>query len=355
MRRLGLGLLCAALLGLVACSGDDSGSPGGNNDNDGGLGTGAEPTKKKIIAAKGGTLETDGAKFVFPAGALGKDLEITIVAVSTTGLPDAKKIAGKVYELGPDGTTFDKPVKLTLDFKGTAPKGSTATVVWLDEKTDEWIALKDSAVDGQVATASTTHFTKFTVMFLLDGEGNGTQTGGQCADMDTSCGGSLVGTWDFTAGCATIDPKALFGADPQNPLATCEGIGVSLEVDLTGSITFNKDGTYALKLKNEFSSSFSVPKTCLGGKCSNLSDTDAGTDVTEDGDNCVKANGPETSMDDKTGTYTVKDNAFTTTEDTDGGAGEPGEPTEFCVDGDTLTAKGMGDNGTVIYYTATKQ
>jgi hypothetical protein len=344
-----------ALLGLSACKDDSGGSPGGNRDASAADGD-ITPVEKKLTAAKGGTVEAEGVKLVFPAGALGKDTEITIASVDKSKLPDSKNIASVVYELGPDGAKFEKPVALTLDFEGKAPAGTMAVLAWLNEDDDEWVALADSAVKGQTATATTDHFTKFAVVFVF-GQDGGVQTGGQCAEMDVSCGGDLVGTWDFSAECATADPKALFGED--HPFSKCDGVSVALEAELTGTITFNKDKTYEQDLTVGFAVQYSVPKSCLQGSCDGLddSDKDGGTGVTEDGNSCVKESPDQSESDMQSGTYAIDGNELTLTKMVDGGADEADLPNQFCVsaDGKTALARAESENGTVLYYTLTKK
>src|SRR5262245_44436382 len=65
-----------------------------------------EITTKSIGAMGGETRSADGkVRLLFPEGALSADTNITIRTS-----PDALQYASKIYELGPDGQTFAKPV-----------------------------------------------------------------------------------------------------------------------------------------------------------------------------------------------------------------------------------------------------
>ena len=119
-------------------------------------------------------------------------------------------------------------------------------MAWLDG--DMWSKLEYSAVDGKSVTASTMHFTTFAIVFISNGgdAGGGTQNGQvQCADdYDTSCGGAILGSWDFSAGCVTLGPDAFKSDAGSDPFGGCKGVKLSAEADFSGTITFDKDGTY---------------------------------------------------------------------------------------------------------------
>jgi hypothetical protein len=116
-----------------------------------------------IKAAQGGTITAEGLSVKIPAGALMADTDITVAISDGAGLPGAATLVGKVYDLGPTGTTFLKPVSLTIDFdaaKVVSPK--VATVAFLDA--GAWVALANSFTTGAKATGATTHFTPFGVV-----------------------------------------------------------------------------------------------------------------------------------------------------------------------------------------------
>lgn len=84
------------------------------------------------------------------------------MVIDGSKLPDAKLLVGDVYDLGPDGTKFLKPVTLTFDLGGAKfAEGEVPTLAYLEK--DAWRWLEDSAVKNGKVVATTTHFSRFTV------------------------------------------------------------------------------------------------------------------------------------------------------------------------------------------------
>jgi hypothetical protein len=361
MKRIWLGIFCAALLG-IGCGDDDNTGSGVDTDGgsagktggsagkssggkDGGSEPGSSDSVEKMITAKsGGKVSTTGATLDIPAGALGKDTKVTVDTVDAANLPDSDMVASTAYDFGPDGTTFEKPVALTIEFTGKAPEGMSAMIAWLDG--DKWTALEDSAVEGGSVTASTTHFTTFAVVWTSNGDGTGTQTEGMCPDITsgTTCGGDPTGTWKFTATCVTLPPDFLDqGSD--SGLSTCKGVKVAGAIDLSGTVTFNKDKTYEIHSTTSGSVDVSIPKMCL----MNAPCPDAWMDS---GESCDTSMPIDEKKNDEMGTYEIAGHTLTTTATDD----TAGAPSDFCVDGDTITAKVTDpDDGTVTIYQATRQ
>jgi hypothetical protein len=170
--------------GATAGTGGLSGGSGGSTqdadldsalDQGGGAGTGgaggmapggtggSNGTTYNIKAAEGGTVTADGLMVKIPAGALAADTDITVAVSDGAGLPGATDLAGKVYDLGPSGTTFSKPVTLTLDFDTTKVVASkVAMVAFL--QAGAWVTLADSFITAGKASATTTHFTPYGVV-----------------------------------------------------------------------------------------------------------------------------------------------------------------------------------------------
>ncbi len=86
--------------------------------------------------------------------------------------PDGKAIVGEVYDLGPDGATFDPALPLSLPYDNDElPEGvdeSDLVMAWFDEEAQEWVEL-DSTVDetDRVVTALADHFTDFCVLAAI--------------------------------------------------------------------------------------------------------------------------------------------------------------------------------------------
>ena len=76
-----------------------------------------------------------------------------------------------VYDYGPDGTTFDQPVTITMSYDpAEIPEGvaeEDLIIAFFDESTGEWVPLDDIVVDTENNTISgtVTHFTIFGILW----------------------------------------------------------------------------------------------------------------------------------------------------------------------------------------------
>jgi hypothetical protein len=147
--------------GGTATGPDDSSTDAAGGSSTVESGGGATPSGKSITAAAGGTVTAAGVVVEIPAGALTADTTITVAVSDGAGLPAAAMLVSKVYDLGPNGTQFSKPVKVTLGIDAAKLGAHSATVAYLAG--GKWIDLSDSAVTGGSVTATTTHFTQFGV------------------------------------------------------------------------------------------------------------------------------------------------------------------------------------------------
>src|SRR5688500_10207538 len=113
-----------------------------------------------VVDASGGTLVTpdEEVSLSFPEGALQAEVPITISAVpaSVPGL-DSWSTA---VELGPDGTTFDAPVTLSLAVDPAAlPAGVPVAALRIFTYGEAgWEEVPGSTVSGQTITAEIQHF-----------------------------------------------------------------------------------------------------------------------------------------------------------------------------------------------------
>lgn len=317
-------------VGTVGCGSDDSSDGGGQQS--------PQTVSKDVSAATGGTVEGPGVKLDIPPGALSEDTTISVTVKSKAGIPGQDTVASSVFEMGPDGLQFSQPVTVRLDFDASNPPAdSTAQIAVLEGST--WRALGDSAVSGSSVTATTTHFSTFAVVWTA---GSG-QTGGMCGNDFTACGGDIVGTWAFSAACATLAP----GTDPfggQCPTAT-----MTLEVDVSGTVDFAGDGTYAVENTVAVTMTADFPKSCLpqGATCEAIADEKP---VTDTGDSCLLTDAQPAETNSESGTYTASGSTLTLTDQ--GGTPEDGE---YCVTGSTATVRLTDENGQVVMYTLTKQ
>ena len=83
--------------------------------------------------------------------------------------PEQTNAIGLVYEIGPDGATFDPPIYLTIKYDTSAiPRGVAEmdlVVATFDEKTGEWVELESTVnPDTDIAGAKVSHFSPFTIL-----------------------------------------------------------------------------------------------------------------------------------------------------------------------------------------------
>ena len=257
--KLGLALLLVLI--AVACGGSD------DESDDGGNGEVGETVSAIITAEGGGTvsLPSGAASIEIPAGALGEDMEITITALAKEDAPEAESLGSLVFDLGPDGTTFAEPAMLTLKADSSAPEGKKAVLAWLDG--ESWSILPGSEVSGESVSAPVSHFSRFVVYFTDEGTVI-ENTDEICQDLSFSpCGGDVVGSWVVEAYC--IEPRTM--SDEDNPFeeipecADNNHVSMSVDIEWTGEITFNEDGTYTENFGNKATAVTTMDDTCLEG------------------------------------------------------------------------------------------
>jgi hypothetical protein len=336
-----------ALVSMVGACGDDGGGEDGEDV--------PMPVMEEVSAEDGAVIDTEGAEIDIPGGALSEDTEVTVEVILPTGQPDADKLASLIYDFGPDGTTFEMPVELTIEFTKSVPEGMEAQMAWLDEDAEKWMPLADSRVVGETIVATTTHFTKFAIV-LSATEG---QTAGSCEDFDDfePCGGDVAGTWEFTLACADLTLASIFGEN--NEIATCDGVTLAANVDISGTATFEEGGAYDSEIERDIDLQIELPLACLpaGATCAAFEgDGTDGMTVTEADGVCMLSNNPPAETQTEMGTYELEGDTLIMTQ-----AGEEAdEPSEYCVEGNTITVRSIDideESGaeTVTFFQATRQ
>lgn len=220
----------------------------------GGAGASATATKN-VKAVEGGTITADGLAVRIPPGALMTDTDITVAIADGARLPGAATLVGKVYELGPTGTKFLKPVSITIDFdavKLVSPK--VPAVAFLEA--GAWVVLADSATTGTKATATTTHFTPFSVVstdpVVANCVGMAKVACQACCKTTFASGEaklipSILQTCGCTAGAACntqCGPNACMGMPVSDACKTC----MSAEGSMSRSVCFNQGLTACLAM-----------------------------------------------------------------------------------------------------------
>ncbi|GAB6274600.1 MAG: hypothetical protein STSR0004_14630 [Peptococcaceae bacterium] len=144
-------------------------SPSGGG---GGGGTPAPPSNKKDIGPTGGEFSAFGAKIEIPPGALEKTVTISIQKIDPAQVPPFSptfKLMGEIYEFGPAGTKFNKPVTIILKYEPTKLEGvqeDTLAIYYLDEQ-GNWVKLT-SFVDkaSKTVSAQVNRLSKYTPLAI---------------------------------------------------------------------------------------------------------------------------------------------------------------------------------------------
>ncbi|MBI4705556.1 MAG: SUMF1/EgtB/PvdO family nonheme iron enzyme [Deltaproteobacteria bacterium] len=155
---------------LAACSGGDSAPASTPEPGPSGTGT-------LVLSAAGGRFEDDstGVVIVVPEGALASDVTVTITvaadASSAAAIPDWEiDGTGPAVTLGPDGTTFAKPIVLGVPMPLDAPAGWPTAAYALEAGKWARASLHDGsptlslyAPASKRAFFATDHFSTFTL------------------------------------------------------------------------------------------------------------------------------------------------------------------------------------------------
>jgi hypothetical protein len=139
-------------------SGDDDSSAGNPKST-----AQASSASVAITAADGGEVALGDAKLSIPGGALADDTTVTVASSQpSSSLPEASSVQGLVYDFGPTGTTFAKPVALTLPLAKSPGDGKEAVISYLNEDTNSWEDLTTTTSAG-VVSADIAHFSRYVV------------------------------------------------------------------------------------------------------------------------------------------------------------------------------------------------
>ena len=122
---------CFASLWLASCN-SGSGSPG--------------HLAEQAVGPAGGTVSTtEGVSIEVPPGALAKEVTLTVDARGEVDPPPGTVTFGDAYELGPAGTTFAQPVKVTLPWAGIVPDGKRVVLARQPAAGGEWTLMTEGA------------------------------------------------------------------------------------------------------------------------------------------------------------------------------------------------------------------
>jgi len=152
----GCRLVLVVVLGsLMACDGTEGTPKDATADKGGKPDAGATV---QVVGPAGGTLLFHGGKVKLevPPGALTKDASISVL-VPKSYPKDSQLVTGTVYDLLPDGTTFKKPVKLSVNYEqADLPLGVVETDLRIFKVVgSSWKALSGGGVDSKANVAWT--------------------------------------------------------------------------------------------------------------------------------------------------------------------------------------------------------
>ncbi|PKN47359.1 MAG: hypothetical protein CVU59_03145 [Deltaproteobacteria bacterium HGW-Deltaproteobacteria-17] len=145
-----------------------------------------------VVAAEGGTLVLpDGARVVFPPGALSQDAEVTFIRVACGRTLQAAEFASCAYEVSAaDGTSLADRYELTLP--GRDPAAVSTCVFSMTG--DGWRCQAEARTNSGSATTSASRFSTF----VLHQQVPQTDSMNLMADLEFGlCGGDIFGEWEF--------------------------------------------------------------------------------------------------------------------------------------------------------------
>ncbi len=151
-------------------------APGGGGGGGGVPPIPATPTtdiEQTVLAAGGEVVSRDGTvKIIIPQDALrpGQTINLTAKRVDAgnvrTSPPAGLRLAGDIYEFGPAGQQFSKPIRITLKYRLEIVTNGEPVVYYLNPAKNEWEPIANTTVNknANTITFETTHFSKYTVM-----------------------------------------------------------------------------------------------------------------------------------------------------------------------------------------------
>ncbi len=130
------------------------------------------PFADVVHAGEAKTIAFGGARLDIPAGAIDKDVRITVRPLVSGQVPRMDQRMGNVspegraFRFGPHGLKFNKPVKLTLPYDAGAFKSAMherdVRTFYFDEKQARWMPIgRYGVAEGGALTSLSEHFTDF--------------------------------------------------------------------------------------------------------------------------------------------------------------------------------------------------
>ncbi|KAI8494515.1 positive regulation of extrinsic apoptotic signaling pathway via death domain receptors protein [Branchiostoma belcheri] len=120
------------------------------------------------VGPEGGELQTTSCTVTVPRGAVTMEAEITCQVIDpndvTLPLDTGEMLVSDIIELGPHGTTFNKPVTVQMQYNNTSLGGNRELAVWVTKDRSQWKELKTSLHSKDKVAVSVDHFSIFAVI-----------------------------------------------------------------------------------------------------------------------------------------------------------------------------------------------
>ena len=162
--------------------------------------------------------------------------------------------------------------------------------------------------------------------------------GYDCSKPFSACGGNIVGTWHPVTVCGST----------QSSSSGCQGETSSGNLNTSGSVVFNSDGTFSINETVSGTATDTFPKSCLPQfqSCDQVAAfvSATGPMASCSGDISVSCTCQVTLKEmtvTANGTYTTSGSTVTLMQQGSSG----GNPASYCVQGNTLTVTGIGMGG----------
>ena len=198
---------------VSACaSSDEATGSGAGGSGPIGVGSGSTATGtsgggksgSQVISSAGGTVTQNGVTVSVPPGAVPSD---TVVTISTVSPPAGYTLVSAAYQFGPSGTTFAKPVTVTIPLTSAQPG---AHLFW--SNASGGFDDLGGTVSGMTLTASVSHFSiGFGAVPAGDGGGTDASSGATSGVGGQAGTSSATGTSGMTGGAAGMNGSGTGG------------------------------------------------------------------------------------------------------------------------------------------------
>jgi hypothetical protein len=122
--------------------------------------------QKMFFADRDNRIDLDRTCLAVPAGALGKK---TMISLQITFTEPRSGVVNRIYDFGPHGLAFHKPVALVLSFEGASLDGldpSTLAIWYYDETLGKWVNM-GGVIDAEgkraIFVGRLPHFSRYAV------------------------------------------------------------------------------------------------------------------------------------------------------------------------------------------------